>query len=243
MPAHTTNLFLLDDLEEASRTRKLADSDLSALRTVADWIRTFVAMPNKDLGRPGPVCPFVPVGLERKTLWLAPEQIASKSVRDVVELMNDYRRLLLRARPIETDDANYKAIVVVFTDLSVDRARDYFDDAEIENLKRLSYVEDGVVLGEFHKRNEGSAIRNPSFQPFKSPVPFLLMRHAVVSDWMFFLDNEDWLGFWERRFGESAVQALAEELRRTNWRRLESWRDSSKVVRRMASLDGASSAA
>ena len=92
----------------------------------------------------------------------------------------------------------------------------------MQHLKRLSYVEDGVVLGEFHERNEGSAIRNPSFQPFKSPVPFLLMRHAVVSDWMFFLDNEDWLGFWARRFGESAVQALAEKLRRTNWRRLES---------------------
>lgn len=71
-------------------------------------------------------------------------------------------------------------------------------------------------------RNEGSAIRNRSFQPFKSPVPFLLMRHAVVSDWMFFLDNDDWLSSWSRRFGESAVRALAEELRRTNWRQLGS---------------------
>ena len=181
-----------------------------------------MATPNKDLGRAGPVCPFVPGACERKTLWLAPERIANQSVPDVVELMNDYRRLLLRAQPIEGDDASYKAIVVVFTDLSADRAREYLDDVQIQDLKRLSYVEDGVVLGEFHERNEGSAIRNPSFQPFKSPVPFLLMRHAVVSDWMFFLDNEDWLSFWARRFGESAVQALAEKLRRTNWRRLES---------------------
>ena len=222
MPAHTDNLFLLEDLEEPSRTRTLASSDLNALHTVADWIRTFVATPNKDLGRPGPVCPFVPGGLERKTLWLAPERIAHQSVRDVVELMNGYRRLLLRARRIGGDDTNYKAIVVVFTDLSPDRARDYFDDAQIQHLKRRSYVEDGVVLGEFHERNEGSAIRNPSFQPFKSPAPFLLMRHAVVSDWMFFLDNEDWLGFWAHRFGESAAKALAEKLRHTNWRRLES---------------------
>jgi hypothetical protein len=111
------------------------------------------------------VCPFVPEGLERQTLWLAPEQIANQSVRDVVELMNDYRQLLLRARPVEGDDANYPAIVVVFTDLSADRARDYFDDPQIQQLKRLSYVQDGVVLGEFHERNEGAAIRNPNFQP------------------------------------------------------------------------------
>jgi hypothetical protein len=47
------------------------------------------------------------------------------------------------------------------------------------------------------------------------------MRHAVITDWKFFLDSEGWLNKWARRFGESAVQALAEELRRTNWRRLE----------------------
>jgi hypothetical protein len=51
------------------------------------------------------------------------------------------------------------------------------------------------------------------------------MRLAVIGDWVFFfffLDKEDWLSIWARRFGESAVQALAEELRRTDWRQLES---------------------
>jgi hypothetical protein len=220
MPAQTTNLFLLQDLDDSSRTRKLADSDLKALHTVAHWIKTFVARPNKDLGRAGPVCPFVPRAWERKTLWLAPEQIANQSVPDVVQLMNGYKELLLRAQPVEGDDANYKAIVVVFADLSADRAKDYVDDAQIQHLKRPSYVEDGVVLGEFHERNEGSAAHNLSFQPFKAPVPFLLLRHAVISDWVFFLDNEDWLSIWAGRFGESAVKTLAEELRRTNWRRL-----------------------
>ena len=222
MPSQSTNLFLLQDLENSSRASKLAASDLSALHSVADWIRTFVARPNKDLGRAGPVCPFVPGACERRTLWLAPERIANQSVSDVVQLMNGYKRLLLRAQPVAGDDTSYKAIVVVFTDLSADRAKEYMDDHQVQELKRRSYAEDGVVLGEFHKRNEGSAIRNRSFQPFKSPVPFLLMRHAVISDWMFFLDNEEWLGLWARRFGESAVHALAAELRRTDWRHLES---------------------
>ena len=59
---------------------------------------------------------------------------------------------------------------------------------------------------------------NPSPRPFTAPVPFLLMRHAVVSDWKFFLDKEDWLSLWARRYGEAAVQALAEERRRLPWR-------------------------
>jgi hypothetical protein len=222
MPANPGNLFLLQDLDDPSRTKRLADGDLNALFTVADWIKTFVATPHKDLGRAGPVCPFVPGAFERKTLWLAPEHINNRSVPEIAELLNGYRRLLLRAPPIDGDDAKYKAVVVVFTDLSADRAREHDDNVQIQNLRRLSYFEDGVVSGEFHMRNEGSAIRNRSFQPFKSPVPFLLMRHAVVSDWMFFLDNDDWLSFWSRRFGASAIQTLAEELRRTNWRWLES---------------------
>jgi hypothetical protein len=222
MPAQTTNLYLLDDLADASRTRSLADHDLKALQTVADWIKTFVARPHEDLGRAGPVCPFVPRAWDLRTLWLAAEQIASRNVPDIVQLMTDYRKLLLRASPVDGDDASYKAIVVVFTDLSADRATTTMDDVLAQNFKRLSYVEDGVVAGEFHARNEGSAIRNPSFQPFKAPVPFLLMRPAVVGDWMFFLDSGEWLGSWARRFGESAALALAETLRRTSWRRLES---------------------
>jgi hypothetical protein len=91
----TTNLFLLEDLEDVSRTRKLAESDLNALHAVANWIKTFVVRPHKDLGRAGPVCPFVPGALERKTLWLAPERIAERDMPAVVELMNGYKSLFL----------------------------------------------------------------------------------------------------------------------------------------------------
>jgi hypothetical protein len=67
MPAAAANLFFLEDLEDVSRTGQLAESDLRSLRTVADWIKTFVTGLNKDLGRAGPVCPLP--GLERKALW------------------------------------------------------------------------------------------------------------------------------------------------------------------------------
>ena len=215
--AQTTDLFLLEDLEDVSRTRTLAQSDLDALHAVAGWIKSFVARPNKDLGRSGPVCPFVRGALERKTLWLAPEQIADRTVPDVVALIDGYKRLFLGAQPVDGDDANYKSMVVVFTDLAADRAEDFLDDV-LEQLGVPSYVEEGLVLGEFYESNEGTAIYNPSFRPFTSPVPFLLMRLAVISDWKFFLDDEDWLNRWAGRYGESGAQALAEELRQLPWR-------------------------
>jgi hypothetical protein len=217
MPAQTSSLFLLEDLDDVGKTRELLESDLGALHAVADWIKTFVVQPHKDLGRAGTVCPFVPVSLERKTLWLAPEQIADRDAPEVVELMNGYKRLLLDTRPTEGDDVIYNVIVVVFTDLSADRAQGVFDDV-LQHLAVPSYVEDGILFGPYYEGNEGTAVYNSSFRPFQSPVPFLFVRHGVTSDWKFFLDNEDWLSLWARRYGESAVHALAEELRRLPWR-------------------------
>jgi hypothetical protein len=216
MAAQTTNLFLLEDLEDSSRTRDLADGDLSALRAIADWIKTFVVKPHKDLGRPGTVCPFVPGSLERKVLWLAPEQIADRGEPDVIELVSSYKRLFLEIQPTGGDDADYKVIVVVFTDLPADRAQGVFDDV-LQHLAVQSYADDGILFGPYYKGNEGTAIYNSSFRPFQSPVPFLFVRSGVISDWKFFLGNDELLDLWARRYGESAVQALAEELRRLPW--------------------------
>lgn len=49
------------------------------------------------------------------------------------------------------------------------------------------------------------------------PIWQVPSRRPVTGDWVFFLDNEDWFNTWARRWGESAVQALAKELRLTNW--------------------------
>jgi hypothetical protein len=216
MAAQTTNLFLLEDLEDSSRTRDLADSDVSALRAIADWIKSFVVKPHKDLGRPGPVCPFVPASLERKVLWLAPEPIADRGEPDVIELISGYKELFLETQPTGGDDADYKVIVVVFTDLPADRAQGVFDDV-LQHLAIRSYADDGILFGPYYEGNEATAIYNSSFRPFQSPVPFMFVRSGVIDDWKFFLDNDELLHLWARRYGESAVQVLAEELRRLPW--------------------------
>ena len=219
MPAMTTNLFLLQDLEAVSRRGELAESEREALQAVADWITTFVVRPHKDLGRAGTVCPFVPGSLERNVLWLAPERIADPGEPDVVELVSGYKRLFREIQPIGGEDADYKVIVVVFINLPADRAQGVFDNV-LQHLAVPSYADDGILFGPYYEGNEGTAIYNSKFRPFQSPVPFLFVRNGVISDWKFFLDNDEWLELWARRYGESAVQALAAELRRTNWRQL-----------------------
>ncbi|RXH02787.1 DUF6875 domain-containing protein [Bradyrhizobium vignae] len=216
LPAPAANLFLPEDLDDVGRTSELIEGDRDALRAVSDWINGFVAKPDKQLGRSGPVCPFVPRAIERTTLWLAPERIADRRVQDVVQLVGDYKKVFIDSQPLDSE-AVYKSVVIVFTDLSAECAKSLFDQV-LEHLAVRSYAEDGLVLGAFYERNEGTAIYNPSFRPFTAPVPLLLIRQAVVSDWKFFLDSEQWLDLWARRFQGSAVRALADELRRQPWR-------------------------
>ena len=217
MTTQTASLYLLEDLGDTGRTSEVAQGDLEALRAVADWINTFVAKPHKDLGRTGPVCPFVPGALERQTLWLVPEHVADRDVPEVVELVSNYKRLFLRTEPTGGEDADYKVIVIVFTDLPADRAQGLFGSV-LEQLALPSYADDGILFGPFYEGNEGTALYNTGFRPFQSPAPFLFVRNGVVSDWKFFLDSDEWLDLWAHRYGELGAWTLAEELRRLPWR-------------------------
>jgi hypothetical protein len=207
-PAHPPN---------PGRTSGLAARDRDAVRAVSAWISDFVARPHKDLGRAGAVCPFVPGSVERGTLWLAAEHVADLGEAEVVELMGDYKRLFLQVAPADSEDAIYKTIIVVFPDLPAERAGALFGGV-LGQLAEPSYEEDGILFGPFYDGNEGTALYNSDFRPFQSPVPFLFVRHTVLSDWKFFVDDDALLDRWARHFGPSATATLGKELRRLPWR-------------------------
>ena len=216
MSIQATDLLLLDDLEADGGARVPEQRDRAALHAVADWIRDFILEPNDELGRAGPVCPFMPTSVERQRMWLAPEHIGDGGAARVIELMGDYKRRLLDAGPPDGGGSEYDVITVVFTDLPADRAQGLFDEV-LGEIAVPSYVADGIVFGPFFQGNRATAIYNDGFRPFQSPVPFIFVRHGVVSDWKFFVDKQDWLTLWARRFGEQGVHALAAELRRLPW--------------------------
>ena len=97
-------------------------------------------------------------------------------------------------------------------------------DSDVSHRRLLPLVpglrplEDGVLFGPYYEGNEATAIYNSGFRPFESPVPFLFVRHGVISDWKFFLDDDVWLRLWAQRYGSDGARVLAEELRRLPWR-------------------------
>ncbi len=216
MSVEIADLIRIDELD-AGPAGPVAERDLSAMRAIADWIRTFVVQPHKDLGRSGTVCPYMPAVLERRKLWFAPEDVADRDASEVAEIMQGHRRRFLDMQPTGSEDASRAAIIVVFPDLPADRAKPLFDDV-LARIAAPAYDEDGIIFGPYYDGHQGTAIYNPEFHPFQSPVPVMFVRHGVVDDWKFFIDDDQLLGRFAHRFGEPAVHALAEELHRHPWR-------------------------
>jgi hypothetical protein len=149
------------------------------LAVTTAWIKSFLARPHPDLGRSGPVCPFVPGANGQDTIWLAsvPEGRGDRQV--IIDIVSRYRDLFLELEPRTGDSAMMKAMVIVFPNVPSDDAG-VIDEVQLA-LKPL-FVEDGLMIGEFHERNDGGGLRNPDFHPLRSPIPSLAIRFMVESD-------------------------------------------------------------
>ncbi len=217
MATQGTTLLLPEDLDDPGRMPGLGAADREALVTLLKWVREYVVRPNPNIGRPGTVCPYVPGSLDRRTLWFAPEHASELEVREVVGLMDGYRRLFLERAPLDSEDAVYKTIMVVFPDIAPERAKELFAEV-LGQLAEEAYEQDGIIYGPYFEGNDAPAVHNMDFRPFESPVPFMFVRHTVAGDWKFFIDDDAGLSRWAHRVGARGAITVAKELRRFPWR-------------------------
>lgn len=178
---------VLPPLYPASQVERVFGSH-SPPQQILHWVNSFLARPHAELGRKGPVCPFVPISLEMDTIWLAEIGHSNPDPEQVAAIITRYRDLFLEAEPKSGPDMINKAFLVVFSGLGAEGAA-VVDQVQYR-LKRF-FVEKGLMLGEFHANNQSPGLRNPDFRPLRSPVPMLAIRYMVDSD-LPFLAREDY---------------------------------------------------
>ncbi|HXA47676.1 MAG TPA: hypothetical protein VNW52_08600 [Burkholderiaceae bacterium] len=159
----------------------------SPMGGVLEWVHNFLAAPHSDVGRKGSVCPFVPLSLEMDTIWMVEVSEQNPSLERISAIISEYRDLFLATEPINGPNSINKAFMVVFPNLGADGAT-VVDDVQYQ--LKMDFVEMGLMLGEFHAKNEGEGLRNPDFRPLRSPIPILAIRHMVDSDLPFLLRSE-----------------------------------------------------
>ncbi|MEH2150857.1 DUF6875 domain-containing protein [Nostoc sp.] len=206
--------------------------DLPYLIEIIEWVKNFLGRPHPNLGRPGAVCPFVPLSLKSNSIRLAVIHTKDLYPEQLAEVVGCYRDIFLEMDAKEQELAINKAFLLIFPDIHIEDAPKLIDSVQ-QQLKPL-FVESGLMIGEFHKRNESPGLHNPNFRPLRSPIPLLAIRFMVEADLPFLQSPADphlrirYLEAYLKRFGhkftdetkfKNAHQALAlakEQLQQEN---------------------------
>lgn len=155
-------------------------TDFGHHKQILDWVKDFLGKPHPSLGRPGVVCPFIPRALQLntvKTLVLRTEGLSEGQIEDLVKT---YRNHFLAMDPQQGELAIYKAIMLIFPDISTPEETALIDRVQ-QRLKPF-FVGEGLMIGEFHQYNESPGLHNPDFRPLRSPIPILAIRFMTESD-------------------------------------------------------------
>lgn len=176
----------------------------AALRQVAGWMEEFLNRPHPMLGRSGEVCPWTRRALDIGKLLLAP--IASDDPAEVDAIMLTLLERFVSTEPTRGADAAFRSIVCVFHRLDAENEAS-FTVAAHTRLKP-SFLDRGLMLGEFYAACQKPGLRNPAFRPLRSPVPLLVIRQMVEPDVEFLLDRDEFLRAYLRAHGGRGSERL-----------------------------------
>ncbi len=176
----------------------LSQPDEHTARTVSAWLGTVVSRPHPQLGRDGPVCPFVQPAVRAGALsilvhhWRAPHDTAR-----MVSVIGDIVRRFRQTEP-RSPNRKLHALVVVIAGLP-DRHFGLIDEGH--RVAKDTVIRQGLMLGQFHPRCDEPAVRNPLFPVNRAPYPLYAVRHMAVHDILFLHHERDWFDHYRRAFG------------------------------------------
>lgn len=158
--------------------------NLQPVTQIVDWAKDYLCNPHTELGRDGPVCPFVPYSLESCLFFITLQRGRTVTRKDVYTTIMKYRDWFLEIEPREGKASRYKTILVLFPDIPAEDAPQIIDATQAD--LKPEFVAKGLMIGQFHQLPpKDSGLWNPDFRPLKSPVPLLAIRHMVPSDFPF----------------------------------------------------------
>ena len=202
--------------DPAAGTGFYGEPALSSLHAYADYVTNVLTSEHADLGRPGPVCPFIKGALQRNLLRFTACSLDETSEDALTALMDRMRQEFEdSAGPGDFNGEEiYRSIVVLFPYLSPETGPDLIE--RVQKKLKFSFVDQGLMLGEFYPTCAAPGLHNVDFRPFQAPVLSLAIRYMTVFDTPFLMSDEKYIESFCRRFGESGRKRVDSFRRKMN---------------------------
>ncbi len=151
------------------------------LLQVRNWVTEFIAIPNSSKGKPGPVCPKVPLALKQDVIYIAYLEIPSEGIsdNDLEQLVKDTKDHYYNLPPLSGTMVEYKTCLVVF---SVQSEEFYMQLERVQRALKIPYLELGLMFGKFHPELQSRGMHNEHFRPHQSPYPSFAVRVLAETD-------------------------------------------------------------
>ncbi|MFN6567374.1 DUF6875 domain-containing protein [Dendronalium sp. ChiSLP03b] len=188
---------------------KQIQQDLPYLIEIMEWVKSFLGRHHPDLGRTGPVCPYVNHALKTNSIRTAVIRANNLDLQQLEEIVRSYRKIFLKIDAENEELLINKAFLLIFPDIHKNETFELIDAVQ-RKLKPL-FVESGLMIGEFHKHTQSSGLHNPNFRPLRSPIPLLAIRFMVESD-LPFLQSQDDEPYLRIRYLEAYLKHFAHKI-------------------------------
>lgn len=177
--------------------------DAAQKQNVATWLHSYINAPHPELGRDGPICPFVEPSIRadsmvtRAVTWRAgederPTGALDTMVRHIHDAMDLFSSLTWPSR-----NATLHGLVVIFE--AMPRENWWLID-EGHRVTKDAAVARGLMLGQFHPDCTAPAARNPLFPVNRGPYPTIAVRNMAFHDILFLHDRPDWFEHYRKRY-------------------------------------------
>ncbi|WP_406174403.1 DUF6875 domain-containing protein [Streptomyces sp. NBC_00996] len=177
---------------------RLTEPAAEITKLIDDWLTGYITKPHAELGRSGPVCPFVEPSRRAGCFVLytaewRPEFGLSHMV-DTVDNAVEY----FATHEWDSRNSNLHSLLVAVPDLPRDA---YWLIDKAHELTKDRVVARGLMLGQFHPTCEEPAARNSGFPVNRSPVPLFAVRNMALHDILFLHADDVWFAEYEQHYG------------------------------------------
>ncbi|MFC9892197.1 DUF6875 domain-containing protein [Nocardia sp. NPDC127579] len=162
---------------------------------IRGWARTYLTGHTAELGREGPVCPYVGPSIRRDLMWIGQIPGAHPRPAAVRRVLADALALFPELPPAEGGAAALRTLITALPDLN-----EYTLIDELHAELKTSFVEQGLMLGQFYPGCDQPGLWNKEFHPLDAPIPMLVVRTMMATDFPFLLARPEWMTAYVKKF-------------------------------------------